>query len=378
MAGTSKKWLIKSLQISVWSLLQRAKMILMGVLLCGVIANIADLVGRMVWLRQHGIGTLTVAIVLGVAIGNLMQRHVPDLARRAGSGLQFSKQTLLRLGIILYGLRLTVQDVATVGVDGVVIDAVMVVTTFFLTSWVGVRWLGLEKKLALLIGIGSSICGAAAILAAEPIVRARSEQVTVSVATVVMFGTVSIFLYPVLFQANAVLPMLPNGAHGFGIYIGSTIHEVAQVVATARSIGTDAADAAVIAKMVRVIMLAPFLIGLSVWLNRDTSDVKMVSSRTQKWRFSHMTIPWFAIGFIVLVCVNSVGVFSGSWRGRLLILDNMILAMAMAALGVSTHLRALATAGRRPLMLALVAFGWLVVGGAAINRWVPEAIAHVF
>ena len=172
------------------------------------------------------------------------------------------------MGVVLYGLRLTLQDIGHVGLAGVAIDALVLSSTFTLAYVIGTRWLKLDRTTALLIGAGSSICGAAAVMATEPVLRARAEQVTVAVATVVVFGTLSIFLYPALYDLNQHWPVIAGGADGFGIYAGSTIHEVAQVVAAAHPIGTHAEDAAVITKMVRVMMLAPFLLLLSGWMAR--------------------------------------------------------------------------------------------------------------
>ena len=119
----------------------------------------------------------------------------------------------------------------------------------------------------MLIGAGSSICGAAAVMAAEPVVRGRADQVTVAVSTVVVFGTIAIFLYPVLYHLNVFGISSPAA---YGLFAGSTIHEVAQVVAAGRAIGEQAAATAVITKMVRVMLLAPFLLGLSVYLSRES------------------------------------------------------------------------------------------------------------
>jgi len=348
-----------------------------GLLLCGLTAIFATILGGSAWPQSHGISTLTIAIVLGMAVGNAAYPRFPGLAATCGSGVAFSKQTLLRLGVVLYGLRLTMQDVGTVGVPGVLIDAAILTSTFTLSTFVGTRWLGMDRKDAMLIGAGSSICGAAAIMAAEPVVRARAEQVTVAVATVVLFGTVSIFLYPALFQLNSRWQLLPGGEGTFGIYIGSTVHEVAQVVATARSIGPHAADTAVIAKMVRVIMLAPFLIGLSVWLTRGVPTAAEDPGGGAQRSHTPLAIPWFALGFIIVVIVNSLRVVPASLRDLFLEIDSLLLAMAMAALGISTHFRVLRQAGARPLLLALFSFAWLVIAGGAINRWFPELIARL-
>ena len=295
------------------------------------------------------------------------------LAAASGAGVNVSKQNLLRLGVVLYGLRLTVQDIGHVGIAGVAIDALVLGSTFALACFIGTRWLGLDRKTAMLIGTGSSICGAAAVMAAEPVVKARAEQVTVAVATVVVFGTLAIFLYPALFELNQHWALIPGGANGFGIYAGSTIHEVAQVVAAARSVGPDAANSAVIAKMVRVMMLAPFLVMLSAWLARDDKRHAHTSAATGQAP-GKLAVPWFAFGFVAVVLFNSLQWLPASVVAVTTEIDTALLAMAMAALGLATHIGAIRKAGAKPLLLALILLGWLIVGGALINRWVPALL----
>lgn len=349
-----------------------------GLALSAALAGAAVSLGRIGWLQDHGLSALTLAIVLGMLVGNTVYRR---FAAVSGPGVNFSKQTLLRLGVVLYGLRLTVQDVGQVGLAGVVIDALVLGSTFALACWVGTRWLGMDRKTVMLIGAGSSICGAAAVMAAEPVVKGRAEQVTVAVATVVMFGTLAIFLYPMLFELNQHFNLIGGGARGFGVYIGSTLHEVAQVVAAARSIGTEAADTAVIAKMVRVMMLAPFLIMLSAWLARDKARDKARSSANPAPHTSRqpaktqLAIPGFALGFVAVVLFNSLNLLPAKVLPVMADIDTALLAMAMAALGLSTHLSAIRKAGFKPILLALILFVWLVLGGALINRWVPMLLA---
>ncbi len=341
--------------------------LLPGLVLVGALAAAGMALGQIDWLQRHGFSALTLAIVLGMAVGNTVY---PRAAAASGAGVHFSKQSLLRLGVVLYGLRLTVQDIGHVGVAGVVIDAMVLGSTFLLAQWIGTGWLGLDRKTAMLIGAGSSICGAAAVMATEPVVKARAEQVTVAVATVVVFGTVAIFLYPALFELNQHWGVIPGGATGFGIYAGSTIHEVAQVVAAARSVNPDVANAAVIAKMVRVMMLAPFLVGLSAWLAR----AGRAGAPGDQGSKTPLAVPWFAFGFVAVVLFNSLRWLPAPVVAAATSLDTVLLAMAMAALGLSTHLGAIRKAGIKPLLLALALFAWLVVGGAAINRWVPALI----
>ena len=170
-----------------------ARRLLPGLCLSAALAAAAMALGRFDWLAAHGLSALTLAIVLGMLVGNTVY---PRFAAASGPGVRVSKQQLLRVGIVLYGLRLTTQDMGQMGWTGVVVDALVLCSTFGLACWIGMRWLGLERETAMLIGAGSSICGAAAVLATEPVVKARAEQVTVAVATVVVFGTLSIFLYP--------------------------------------------------------------------------------------------------------------------------------------------------------------------------------------
>jgi len=323
-----------------------------GLVLTGAIAFAAIRLGQAAWFESHGISALTLAIVLGMLVGNTVYGRV---GTSAGAGVAFSKASLLRLGIILYGFRLTFQDIGNVGWAGVAIDAAVLCSTFALACFVGTRVLGLDRKTAMLIGAGSSICGAAAVMAAEPVVRGRAEQVTVAVATVVVFGTVSIFLYPALHHWLSM-----SDLH-YGLFAGSTIHEVAQVVAAGRAVSEQAADTAVIAKMVRVMMLAPFLILLSACLSR--SSIGEHAGRGP----GRIVVPWFALGFVAIAGLNSLALLPQAAVHEMLDLDTALLAMAMAGLGLTAHVSAIRKAGTRPLALAAVLFAWLVGGGLAIN-----------
>ncbi len=336
---------------------QRWRGRLPGLLLTAAVAAAAMGLATVPWLQAHGISALTLAIVLGIAVGNTFY---PRLAAQAGAGVGFAKHWLLRAGIVLYGLRLTFQDIGQVGASGVLIDALVLTSTFALAWWAGTRWFGIDKESALLIGAGSAICGAAAVMAAEPVVRGRAEQVTVAVSTVVVFGTLAMFLYPALYQLNLAHGWIPMSAQAYGVFTGSTVHEVAQVVAAGRAVSAPAADTAVIAKMVRVMMLAPFLIGLSMLLARGRTG----AADGQR---AKIVVPWFAFGFVAVAGLNSLQLLPAAVVGAAVDLDTVLLAMAMAALGLTTHASALRRAGMKPLLLALLLFGWLLAGGLGIN-----------
>jgi uncharacterized integral membrane protein (TIGR00698 family) len=353
----------------------RALRLAPGLALTGAIAGASILAGRLGWLQSHGIGALTIAIVLGMAIGNTAY---PRLGAAAGAGVAFSKARLLRLGIVLYGLRLTFQDIGQVGWAVVAIDAAVLCSTFGLACVLGTRVFGLDRGTAMLIGAGSSICGAAAVMAAEPVVRGRAEQVAVAVATVVVFGTLAMFLYPALHHLVAQHRWFDLPPAAYGVFAGSTIHEVAQVVAAGRAVGEQAADTAVIAKMVRVMMLAPFLVGLSAWLARaDARDARRAAGggdaagrgtagEAARPRGA-IAVPWFALGFAAVAGFHSLDLLPRAAVARAIDIDTALLAMAMAGLGLTTHASALRKAGARPLALAAMLFAWLVCGGFAIN-----------
>lgn len=301
------------------------------------LALTAALTGAALWagsfpaIAGAGFSALTLAILFGMVVGNTVY---PKIWQPCDGGVIFAKQHLLRLGIILYGFRLTFAQIADVGVSGILIDVLTLSSTFFIACFLGQKVFGLDKHTSWLIGAGSSICGAAAVLATEPVVKAEASKVTVAVATVVIFGTIAIFLYP------AMYPLL---AHWFtpetyGIYMGSTMHEVAQVVAAGHAVSPDAENAAVIAKMLRVMMLAPFLLF-------PAARVKQLTPAGNGEK-SKITIPWFAIMFILVAVFNSFHLLPKAVVDMLVTLDTVLLAMAMAALGVTTHVSALKKPGR--------------------------------
>lgn len=343
--------------------------LLPGLALSAILAVAGIELGKIGWFSAHGLSALTIAIVLGMLVGNTFYSRI---AAHSGAGVNFSKQTLLRAGVVLFGLRLTLQDIGHVGLAGVVIDALVLSSTFALSWFLGTRLFKMDRNTAMLIGAGSSICGAAAVMATEPVVRGRAEEVTVAVSTVVVFGTLAIFLYPMLYSMNQHWAILPKDGNAFGIYAGSTIHEVAQVVAAARSVSADAANTAVIAKMVRVMMLAPFLIALSAWLARDAARKHPAHAHhgNTPQAKAKLTIPWFAFGFLGVVILNSLSFLPQGVVSAATDLDTLLLAMAMAALGLATHRSAIRKAGIKPLLLATMLFGWLIAGGAVINATV--------
>jgi uncharacterized integral membrane protein (TIGR00698 family) len=343
-----------------------------GIALAGGIAALAYGAAAAPGVQRLGLSALTLAILLGILVGNTV---FPTIASRVSPGVDFSKNRLLRAGIVLYGWRITFHELIAVGWSGLLIDILLIASTFTIAVQVGTRVFKLDRQTAMLIGTGSAICGAAAIMAAEPVVRGQAHRVSVAVATVVVFGTLGMFVYPALY------PHLGLSEQAYGVYAGSTIHEVAQVVAATKPVSDSAAATAVIEKMLRVMMLAPFLVMLSSSQHvarsatargvAASSGIASAGTAEAPRRF----IPWFAILFIVVSAVNSLQILPVSWVKGLTELDTLLLATAMAGLGLRTHLAAVRQAGLRPLLLALTLFAFLTVGGYGINLAVVRLLS---
>lgn len=293
-----------------------------GLIFIAIIAILANYLGNTDFSHHYHISALIIAILLGMAIGNTIY---PQFSTQVEKGVLFAKGALLRTGIVLYGFRLTFGDIADVGLNAVVTDAIMLISTFFFTALLGIRYLKMDKQLVYLTGAGCSICGAAAVMAAESVTKAESHKVSVAIAIVVIFGTLAIFTYPLFYTWSQDL----INAHQFGIYVGSSVHEVAQVYAIGENINPIVANTAVISKMIRVMMLAPFLLMLSWLLTRSDG----VSENT-----SHkITIPWFAVLFIGVAIFNSFDLLPKELVKLFVEIDSFLLISSMAALGLTTQ-----------------------------------------
>ena len=310
--------------------------------------------------RIVGLSSLTLAILIGMILGNTVYIN---FAERLNKGVCFAKGQLLRLAIMFYGFKLTLTQVASVGLPAVMSDALVLTSTFLLTYWIGIKLLKVDRETTILIGSGASICGAAAVIAANPIVKAEAHKVTIAVATVVVFGTIAMILYPFLYHLGWLQPWL--SAQDYGVYTGSTIHEVAQVVVAGNTVSADVGDTAVVTKMIRVMMLAPFLLVLSFALIKGNSENGKTASFIS--RVKQVKVPWFAFIFILIVLLHTWIPMSVGFEHSMVLFDDMLLTMAMFALGLTTHISAIKQAGIKPLILGAIMFLWLIVGGGLIN-----------
>lgn len=321
-----------------------------GIVFCIVFAFISYFVSKIDFFIAYNINSLTFAIIIGIVIGNVFNKNIPEYFK---PGITFSSKRVLRFAIILYGFRITFSQIASVGIPGFLADIIMLTTTYLLGYYLGTRIFKLDKDLCMLTAIGSSICGAAAVLGTDSVLKAKAHKVSLAVATVVLFGTISMLLYPFIYKLNFL------NSNAFGIYIGSTVHEVAQVVAAGGAVSKQVMDTAVIVKLTRVMMLVPYLFLLSFYLAKK-SGTKM----------SKIQVPWFAIFFIVVCGINSIGFIPQTITAHIVEFDIFLLTLAMFALGVETNFKKIQGLGIKPLLLAFVMFVWLVFTGFVVSSFI--------
>ncbi|MDE6860033.1 MAG: YeiH family protein [Duncaniella sp.] len=326
-----------------------------GILLIALFACAAFYIGEAQLLKEISFSPMIIGIILGMLYANSLRNNLPDTWV---PGIQFCSKKILRLGIILYGFRLTFQDIVNVGVSGIVVDAIIVVVTILGGIWIG-RLLKMDRDTALLTSVGSGICGAAAVLGAESTIRTQPYKTAVAVATVVIFGTISMFFYPIAYRSG----WLDLSPQEMGIYSGSTLHEVAHAVGAGNAMGTEVSNVAIIVKMIRVMLLVPVLLVLGFWVARRGSDAETSAEKGK------VSIPWFALGFLAVIGFNSLDLLPAVFVDAINYFDTFLLTMAMAALGAETSIDKFKKAGAKPFVLAFCLDVWLIIGGYILAKY---------
>ena len=346
---------------------------LFGILFIAVLSIAAWFIAEIPAMKAMSFSSLIVGILLGMVYANMPEKaHVPA---SWGAGMKICSKTLLRTGIVLYGFRLTFQDIVAVGLPAVMIDVIVVAVTIFLGIWLG-KLLKMDSETTLLTATGSAICGAAAVLGAEAVVKPESHKTAVAVSTVVIFGTIAMFLYPIAYRAGWMVGL---DEQQVGIYTGATLHEVAHVVGAGNAMASDTiAATALIVKMVRVILLVFVLLIMSWALGRSKQSVSAAvgqQSGQSRQVGTKITIPWFAFLFLLMIGVNSLMVaylptsFMAPFSKTMNIISTFLLTMAMTALGADTSFKKFKQAGAKPFALAALLWLWLIVGGYLMARF---------
>ncbi len=293
------------------------------------------------------VGPLTVALLIGILL-----RTALGLSPTLVEGTRYSARSVLRLGIVLMGARLDFALVAKVGPRVLLLSLAVIVCGILGIRWVTKRF-GVPEKLGTLLAVGTSVCGASAVVAASSVTRAEEEDTTLAVGLCGILGTVGVLFF--IF----VGPLLGLSSSQLAILSGATLHEVAQVMAAAFTWGTSAGDLGTLVKLTRVVLLAPALVVLG-----------LVSGAGGSVRYSwkEPPIPWFVMGFLAVGGLGSVGVLPAAAKATLSSASVFLMVMAMAAMGLGTHISMIRRAGMRVVYAGLVGFAALAVFAWGLMR----------
>lgn len=315
-----------------------------GIILVALIGLVSMAIVRIPAVANLSLSPLIIGILLGVLLSFFYHSRQDSI----GLGVAFSAKKILRFGIILYGFNVSLMEIGQVGIVGVLACIFIVAFILIVGVWIGVKWLKLDKDIAILVSGGSAICGAAAILALESSLRSESYKGVIAVGTVVIFGLLGMFAYPILYASN----LIPFNHTQEGFYIGLTLHEVANVVGAGDAISEECANFALITKMIRVILLIPMLL-----------IIPMLLSHTQEGAKRKLHIPWFAFGFLGVVIFHSLVELPDGVIMACKLASAFCLTMAMSALGLQIDFKKFKSAGGGAFVLALILFAFLCVGG---------------
>lgn len=282
------------------------------------IAILAKYLGQFPFLNI--MGQLVIAILIGI-----VWRAILGVPKNTSVGTNFSSKKLLRLGIILLGMRLNLVDILQAGPKVFTIAVINIIFTLFVVYGL-TRLFKVEKRLGILTACGTAICGAAAVVAIAPQIKAKDDETAIGAATVAILGTIFTLIYTILY------PILGLSARGYGIFSGATLHEIAHVIAAAAPGGRDAVDIAVIVKLTRVALLVPVAIIIGLWTKRANHSLVEKNNKTS-WKA--IPIPWFILGFLAMSAFNSLGILSVSFANHVVFIAYMLIAMAMAGLGLN-------------------------------------------
>ncbi len=325
---------------------ERARSLFPGVLACIVVAAASTFLSE-----HYGAPVLLFALLLGMAM-NFLSGEGPCAA-----GIEFTARQVLRIGVALLGLRITAGQIAELGWQPAAIVVLSVVSTISVSMLLA-RLMGFRSLFGLLSGGATAICGASAALALAAALPAHPLKERATLFTVVgvsVLSTVSMIVYPMLAHALGLDPRLA------GIFLGATIHDVAQVVGAGYSMSKETGDVATFVKLMRVAMLLPVIV------------FAVVLTRTRAGE-SHgprpPLLPWFAVAFAVLVAINSTGWLPGSVAKGGSEFSRWCLVAAIAGIGMKTQLKELATVGLKPVLLMLGETVFLAVLVLALLRWV--------
>ncbi|MCU1656609.1 MAG: conserved rane protein of unknown function [Pseudonocardiales bacterium] len=314
-----------------------------GLAVAVVLAVVATVFGRVVPL----IGAPVLGIVLGVALSRRLGTRA-----RLRPGIAFASTTILQLAVVVLGSQLSLRQVVHVGAGSLPVMIGTLLACLALAYLVG-RRLGIGRDLRTLIGVGTAICGASAIAAVSPVIRAKSSDVAYAISTIFLFNIAAVLSFP------AVGHLLGLGQHAFGLFAGTAVNDTSSVVAAATSYGTQAGDYAVVVKLTRTLMIIPICLALAAVTRRRDGAPSQGAVRLVT-----RLIPWFLVGFLLVAAANTAGLVPAASHAGLRTTSVFLITVALSGIGLSTDLAGLRRAGPRPVLLGLVL--WIAVAATSL------------
>lgn len=329
--------------------LTRAVQVAPGVGVAVVIAVIATVIGHFAPL----LGAPVAGIVLGVLLSATLRRY-PVLA----PGIGYARSFVLQLAVVVLGSQLSLRQVVHVGFSSLPVMLGTLAVCLALASVLG-RRLGVDRDLRTLIGVGTGICGASAIAAVSPVIRAKSNDIAYAISTIFLFNVLAVLAFPPIGHAFGL------SQHDFGLFAGTAVNDTSSVVAAATTYGAAAGNYAVVVKLTRTLMIIPICLGLAALVRRrDAADGSLVRVEEHAFVRALKLIPWFLIGFLVVAAANTLGLVPSSSHAALQHTSLFLITVALSAIGLSTDAPALRRAGHRPLLLGLLL--WVAVATTSL------------
>lgn len=288
-------------------------------------------------------------LIIGILLGALLSPLYPKIPF-THKAIKFGSKQLLRAGIVLYGSYITFGEIATLGISGFCIAASIVIITFCSALIIG-RILKLDTQISMLVGIGSAVCGAAAILALESTIKASPSKSSIALSFIVIFGLCGMVLLPLVYYSG----LLPLSDYQWGILIGASLHEVGNVIG-AGAISPEIQNIAILIKMTRVILLVPLLLIIAY----------VVFHNQQKDSKGNIYIPYFALLFLVVIVLNSIYDFPPVILQSAQFGSKILLVFAMVALGLQIDWQKFVSFGTKTFILAFILFVILLVSAYAL------------
>lgn len=323
----------------------------LGLLLCAAIAAVAVACGIYVPL----VGAPLFAIAIGVLIANA----VPALAQRKALKIGDSSKICLKTGIVLLGASLNLGDIVHTGLGSLPLLAVTMTAGLVCALALG-KALGIDWRMRCLIGIGTTICGASAIAALSPVIRAKAEEIAYAVTVVFFFNMVAVFTFPALGH------LLGLSDNGFGVWAGTAVNDTSAVVAAGFAFSQAAGTVATIVKLTRTTLIIPLVLGFGLALPFLGLDQRAGNQSLAKRVYA--AVPTFIILFVLASAANTAGVM-GSHAQEIQLLGRLVMVVALAAVGLQGNWRAFAGAGARPLVLGLATWFAVAVSSLLVQGW---------